>query len=65
MTSNEQEAKRWNDAGANRTPESIEQSRAKAATMLWIGTDPCYCAETNAMITAFYQRNPAAVNPQL
>ena len=44
------------------TPESVEQSRAKAATMLWIGTEPCYDAETNAFITAFYQRNSDAAN---
>lgn len=25
---------------------------------MWEGTEPCYCAETNAHITAFYQRNP-------
>ena len=51
------EAAKWNAAGAHRTTEDIEQSRAKAATMLWIGTEPCYCAETNAHITAFFQRN--------
>ena len=60
---NEQEAKKWNKAGASGvTPESVEQSRAKAATMLWIGTEPCYDAETNAFITAFYQRNSDAAN---
>ena len=50
------------DTSAAVTPESVEQSRAKAATMLWIGTEPCYDAETNAFITAFYQRNSDAAN---
>ena len=40
-----------------RWAEDILQSKAKAATMLWIGTEPCYRAETNAHITAFFQRN--------
>jgi hypothetical protein len=63
MTTNEQEAKKWNKAGASGVaPASVEQSRAKAVTMLWIGTTPCYEAETNALITAFYQRNPLAVS---
>jgi len=60
-TSDEQEAAKWNAAGAHRTAEDIAQSRAKAAMMLWIGTEPCYQAETNAHITAFYQRHPEAV----
>jgi hypothetical protein len=60
MTTNEQEAARWNAAGAKRTAEDIAQSRAKAAMMLWNDTDPCYRAETNSFITAFYQRNPDA-----
>jgi hypothetical protein len=56
MTTNEQEAKHWNDAGAiGVTAESVAQSRAKSADMLWIGTEPCYRAETNAHISAFYQ----------
>ena len=61
MTTNEQEAKKWNKAGASGvTPTSVEQSRAKAATMLWIDTEPCYAAETNAHITAFLQRKVLA-----
>jgi hypothetical protein len=55
------ETMRWAAVGAQRTVESILQSRAKAADMLWIGTEPCYRAETNASITAFYQRHPEAV----
>ena len=62
MTTAHEEAKRWNEAGAiGVTPESVEQSRAKAADMLWIGTEPCYRAETNSHITAFYQRHPEAI----
>jgi hypothetical protein len=62
MTTNAQEAAKWNAAGAYRTEADIEQSRAKAATMLWIGTLPCYESETQAHITAFYQRHPEAVS---
>ena len=34
MTTNEQEAKRWNETGANRTAEDIAASRKKADEML-------------------------------
>jgi len=51
------ETMRWAAVGAQRTVEDILQSQAKATTMLWIGTEPCYRAETNAHITAFFQRN--------
>jgi hypothetical protein len=57
------EAQRWNEAGADGvTADSIEQSRAKAAMMSWNDTEPCYRAETNAHITAFYQRHPIWLN---
>jgi hypothetical protein len=55
------ETMRWAVVGAQRSVESILQSRAKAQDMLWIGTVPCYQAETQAHITAFYQRFPEAV----
>lgn len=55
------ETMRWAAVGAQRTVDDILQSRAKAQDMLWIGTVPCYQAETNVKITAFYQLFPEAV----